>query len=122
PHWNPLTTTTEAHTPQEVWDTGTRHDRLALLKQLRASDSSLAQKLVAESWEAETAAERAAMLEQFGTALGPNDESWLEKCLDDRSKQVREVAARLLSRLPDSAFSQSMAERARASVHFVAGG
>jgi hypothetical protein len=45
------------------------------------------------------------MVLALGVGLSMADEPLLEKLLTDRSKEVRENAARLLSRLPQSAHS-----------------
>src|SRR5690606_16357475 len=66
--------------------------------------------------------QRASFLSALASTLRPEDEEFLEQCLSDRSKGVREEAAHLLSRLSSSAFSQRMAERARRVVRYVAGG
>ena len=41
-----------------------------------------------------------------------DDEPFLESALDDRSREVRQQAADLLTRLPDSRLALRMAERA----------
>ena len=43
----------------------------------------------------------------------PDDEPFLEKTLDDRARDVRDAAASLLARLPQSAFVARMTERAK---------
>ena len=45
--------------------------------------------------------------------LGPDDEPFLERRLDDRARSVREDAAELLDRLPGSARAARMADRLR---------
>ena len=45
--------------------------------------------------------------------LGLADEPFLESCLDDRARPVREEACRLLDRLPGSARAARMADRLR---------
>jgi hypothetical protein len=48
--------------------------------------------------------------------LSPADEPFLESCLKDRSKTVREAAAGLLARLPGSAYVARMTARADAMI------
>lgn len=122
PRWRKLWETTTAGAGVEDWDADSRDNRLATLRRLRLSDRAAALRLVEGAWDSESAADRTALLEQFAHGLAADDEPWLESCLDDRSKQVRTVAAELLSRLPDSAFSRRMAERALASVAITPGG
>lgn len=93
------------------WRTGSRVERKALLRRLRASDPDRARDLVATTWSEESPEERAAFLEAFGEGLGMADEPFLEAALDDRRKEVRRRAAELLARLPESRLVQRMIER-----------
>ncbi len=68
---------------------------------------------IAETWETAGAQERAAAVAGLLAGLGPGDEPFLEECLDDRAKAVREEAQRLLDRLPGSARAARMGERLR---------
>jgi hypothetical protein len=104
------------------WETASRDQRLAMLRRLRLSDRAAASELVDKTWDAESAADRTQLLEKFATGLNADDEPWLESRLDDRSKQVRAVAAELLSRLPESALGRRMADRVLTSVKFTPGG
>lgn len=98
------------------WDTGRPADRVRHLGALRARDAAAGRDLLLESWPQEKASDLAALIAACGTGLGPDDEPWLEKALDDRRAQIREAAARLLAALPGSAWRQRMAERALACV------
>jgi hypothetical protein len=97
-----------------IWDTGGRGQRLAHLERLRATDPGAARAALRGTWASEPAADRAAFLATFGRGLGPADEEFLEEALGDRAKDVRQVAAGLLARLPGSAYGRRMAERAAA--------
>jgi hypothetical protein len=68
---------------------------------------------IEETWETDSAQARAAAVAALVTDLGPDDEGFLERCLDDRAKLVRAEAARLLDRLPGSARGARMAHRLR---------
>ncbi|GAA1406891.1 DUF5691 domain-containing protein [Catellatospora coxensis] len=102
------------------WDTGRAADRVRYLGELRARDAAAGRDLLLEAWPQEKAADLAALIAACGAGLGPDDEPWLEKALDDRRAQIREAAARLLAVLPGSAWRQRMAERALACVHVAA--
>ncbi|TDV53889.1 DUF5691 domain-containing protein [Actinophytocola oryzae] len=97
----------------ERFATGTRADRLALLTDLRATEPDFARTLIEDTWADEQAAVRASLLDTLHTGLSTQDESLLERALDDRAATVRAAAAALLDRLPESQRAQRMAERAR---------
>ncbi|MGI8332258.1 DUF5691 domain-containing protein [Actinomadura scrupuli] len=97
----------------DVWETGTRGQRVARLRGLRAEYPERARTALAETWAKEPAADRVAFLATFEHGLSGADEEFLEHALDDRAKDVRAVAADLLARLPGSAYGERMAERAR---------
>ncbi|RSN41766.1 DUF5691 domain-containing protein, partial [Actinomadura sp. WAC 06369] len=98
----------------EAWRSGTRHRRAAYLSGLRGTDPAAARDLLRETWDREPAPDRAAFLATFAWGLSPGDEEFLEAALDDRGKDVRQLAADLLARLPGAAYGERMAARARA--------
>jgi hypothetical protein len=98
----------------EVWETGTRNQRAAYLTALRHADPAAAREALRETWAKEPAPDRAAFLGTFRAGLSPDDEEFLESALEDRGKDVRQLAADLLARLPGSAYGRRMAARARA--------
>jgi hypothetical protein len=100
----------------DVWETGTRNQRVAHLVRLREVDPAAAREALASTWASEPAPERAAFLATFDRGLSPDDEDFLEAALEDRGKDVRQLASDLLARLPDSAYGRRMAERARGCV------
>jgi hypothetical protein len=97
--------------PDDVWEQGSRPARRELLGRLRRADPAAGRALLASTWEAETADDRAALLEELEHGLGPDDEPFLEAALDDRRKPVRRAAADLLWSLPGSRLAARMAER-----------
>src|SRR5439155_3057610 len=52
------------------------------------------------------------------SGLSPGDEPLLERALDDKRKPVRDAAAKLLARLPSSAFAHRMITRVAALVSY----
>ncbi|MEU6641862.1 DUF5691 domain-containing protein [Saccharomonospora sp. NPDC046836] len=94
--------------------TATRAERLALLATLREVDPQLARGLVEQTWTAEQAASRAALVDTLAIGLSDADEPFLESVLDDRAPTVRAAAAALLDRLPHSRRAARMAQRVRA--------
>jgi hypothetical protein len=68
-----------------------------LLTAVRRADAHRALKMVRASWAADGADERRRFLEVIGEAPTMADEPFLESALDDRSKLVRQAAAKTLS-------------------------
>ncbi|MFF5263063.1 DUF5691 domain-containing protein [Actinomadura viridis] len=97
----------------EVWETGTRQQRVAHLTRLRGTDPAAARAVLRETWSREPAPDRAAYLATFERGLSAGDEEFLEEALEDRGKDVRQLASDLLARLPGSAYGRRMAVRAR---------
>lgn len=97
---------------REDWETGSKAERLRFLRSLREKDPAQARALVSASWKAEPADVRAAAVEALEPGLSMDDEPFLEAALDDRSKEVRRVACRLVSTLAESRLVARMRERA----------
>lgn len=97
--------------PERPWREGNPAQRSEYLRALRARDPVRAREQLAAVWKQEAAQVRQALLAACAVGLSMNDEAWLESCLDDRSKGVRQLAAELLGALPDSAFARRQRER-----------
>lgn len=95
----------------EVWQTGNKPTREALLRELRQSDPVRARELVASTWKEDNAEERTTFIEALKIGLSMADEPFLEAALDDKSKNVRRAIATLLATLPESPFYQRMLQR-----------
>jgi hypothetical protein len=118
PDWAYLTRqggSTTAPDP-EAWELGDIGSRQDHLRAVRAADPAAGRGLLAGSWATEGPAERATLLDALEVGLAAADEEFLEEALGDRRKEVREIAAELLARLPGSAYAARMAERALACV------
>lgn len=92
-----------AGTALETWNSPETVHRLAALHLLRREDPANARALLQACWKAENAETRATLLDGLRSELGPEDEPFLESCLDDRSRAVRSAAADILARLATSA-------------------
>lgn len=99
----------------QTWQTGTRAERLGLLRRLRgeAGLAGRALALLQSTWREESAPDRSLFLEVLEAGLGPADEPFLEAALEDRRKAVHRAAARLLASLRGSALCARMTERLR---------
>ncbi|AGZ44699.1 SWIM zinc finger family protein [Actinoplanes friuliensis] len=100
----------------EIWETGTGGERLAYLTKLRGTDPGAALALLESTWKTEAPEDRARFLGALDIGLSPADDTFLDRALDDRRKEVRETALDLLQRLPGSSLGQRMAARATAAV------
>lgn len=105
-----------------AWETGRRPDRVAYLAALRRTDPAAARELLAEGWTAEAPDDRAEFIAILADGLSDPDEPFLERALDDRRKEIREVAAVFLGRIPTSRYAARMRERIAACVQVRAGG
>jgi hypothetical protein len=106
---------------ESEWETGSFDKRLLMLRQIRLIDPAAARDLLQKTWKDDPAEQRAQFLKEFVTGLTLADEPFLESLLNDRSKQVRSVAADLLARLPGSQFVQRMTVRAMTLLSFKRG-
>lgn len=106
---------------ESVWRTGEKSARQTFLRQLRRTNPTRARELLASTWAEETPEERPMFVSTLGEQLSAVDESFLEAALDDRRKEVRETAARLLARIPTSALVRRMLERASPLLKFTPG-
>ncbi|WP_441245716.1 DUF5691 domain-containing protein [Kitasatospora sp. McL0602] len=125
PDWRFVSRTVAQAAPAEptdrLWQEGLFAERVTHLTRLRRSDPAAALGLLRSTWAAERAEDRLLFLDTLQEGLSPADEEFLEATLTDRSKNVRAMAAELLSTLPGSALAGRMAERARAAVRFEGG-
>ncbi|MGX6605498.1 DUF5691 domain-containing protein [Micromonosporaceae bacterium Da 78-11] len=112
----PVDKDTDTAASDDRWATGSAGQRLGVLTALRGSDPARARELLAGTWAAESAEDRARFLGAFGVGLSIDDDPFLDHALDDRRKEVREAALELLRRLPGSSLGARMAQRARAIV------
>jgi hypothetical protein len=92
------------------WELLATRERALVLKALRAHDPDTARTLLESTWSSDPADARTEFISALEIGLSLADEPFLEAALDDRSKRVREIAADLLSRLPESALVHRMIE------------
>jgi len=123
PRWSwaaPLPATGDER--EALWLTGTRPQRHRLFALLRRTRPDEARRLLERGLAREEAADRAWFIAALGEGLAPADEPLLETALDDRRQEVRAAAARLLARLPGSAFARRMTGRTVPLVRVDGGG
>ncbi|HEV8173921.1 MAG TPA: SWIM zinc finger family protein, partial [Actinoplanes sp.] len=99
-----------------VWQEGSSGERLAYLVRLRGTDAAAARELLEKSWAAESSEDRVRFIAALEIGLSPTDDTFLDRALDDRRREVREAALELLRLLPGSSLGRRMAVRAEAAV------
>lgn len=110
-HWNYASGGSEDVLDIQLWEQGSLEQRKLFLTRLREQDVARARELVATAMTTEAARERSAFIECLATGLSLDDEDLLEATLKDKSKETRQAAAALLSRLPQSRYAQRMIAR-----------
>ncbi len=114
------TTAGESTLDLSTWTTSSHRARRDMLDRLRRTDPAGGRELVASTWTGDTPRDRTAFIAALAVGLSADDEPLLDRALADRRGEVRQAAAGLLARLPDSAFSRRAASRAAAAVKFTA--
>ncbi|TDD43854.1 hypothetical protein E1263_41300 [Kribbella antibiotica] len=114
PDWRFLYAAVADSNDTEPWTHGDPIQRRSWLRDLRRTDPAGALEELREVWPTESAATRTDFLGLLTEGLSTADEEFLETALDDRSREVRRVAAGMLTRLPGSRLGQRMTERLNA--------
>lgn len=87
--------------------------RAAAVATLRSTDPAAGRELVESTWPTDAAGDRRTLLGTLRIGLGPDDEDFLERALDDRAASVRETACTLLDGLPGSRRARRLGELLR---------
>jgi Family of unknown function (DUF5691) len=103
---------------ETLWETKPIDQRSACFRALRKRDPARARELLELRWGNESTKDRASFLPAFEYGLSLGDEVFLERTLDDKGRNARVVAAKLLAHLPGSALCRRMFERARPLLEF----
>ena len=112
PEWNYVVSEDD----EKTWETGSLEARQLFLQKLRREDPDRALELLEKSWKKANSQERATLLQVLETGLNINDQRFLEVVLNDRRKQVRDIAAQLLLQLPKSDLVGRMTQRVRSLI------
>lgn len=101
----------------EKWNTGSLDERVEMLSIARKSDPARALALVNATWKEEPTETRVKFLDCLDDGLSMSDEVFLEEtALNDKRKEVRTVAQRLLRLIPESRYQQRARHRLFSSV------
>jgi hypothetical protein len=98
----------------ENWTTFPKAQRRAFVAGLRHTDPAAGRALIEGVWKTEPAPVRAALVEALAVGLGADDKPFLEKLATDRADSVKQIAVRLIARMPETeGFAQRLAAAAR---------
>ena len=112
--WSWATSNTESIADAvQSFETGNKSARALALQAVRKADPERARTLLESTWKQEAASERKEFINVLADQLSFLDEPFLENALSDRSRDVREQAATMLSSLPESLFNARTRERLR---------
>ena len=109
--WGYVLASTDAPLDEEMWLHGTSEQRLQYLTQMRIRAPEQGRDRLAQEMSSLDARERAQLLAVLEVGISQHDEAFLEQTLSDRSKEVRQTAARLLCCLPESAWISRIKSR-----------
>lgn len=100
---------TVSESVQARWDHGNTEQRRAAFAAMRRDDADAARERLATELPQINARERAEFVGLMREGLAAADEAFLDRLLHDRSKEVRQAAAALLLRLPESRHGRAVA-------------
>jgi hypothetical protein len=102
--------------PEAQFSSSAHQERPTALRRIRERDPKRGRELLQEAWRSERSDARAGLLATLQTGLSVDDEDLLTDALHDGRRDVREVALRLLRRIPGSRFAARWTERAQSTV------
>lgn len=105
---NPTWQTLENLPSPDTWTTGSKEERIAFLNFFREKDSIKTIEVLSATWKKESWRDKVNFLQILKTDLSKADEPFLEDCLYDGKKDIREAAANLLAAIPDSGLVERM--------------
>lgn len=95
----------------ERWQEGSLDERRVLLAAIRKTDRARSLAWLRSTWDTDAPEAREAFLAILAVDVAADDEAFLESALDDKRKPVRQAAADLLARLPESAHARRVLAR-----------
>lgn len=105
---------------EQAWELGDSETRTYALSNIRTIDPLFALELLSSTWKVDSGEDRRRFLYTFHTNLSMEDEDFIEShALEDKRKEVRQLAQELLSKLPNSRWSKRVRRRALECLDFV---
>lgn len=97
----------------ENWETGSKQERLAILRYWRKTDAAQGLALLESTWKTESVSDRVDFLNALSINLSIDDEAFLENSLDAKRQEERKIAAKLLTKLSTSQLVERMFSRVK---------
>ena len=97
----------------ENWETGSKQQRLAILRYWRKTDAKQGLALLESTWKTESVSDKVDFLNALSINLSIDDEAFLEKSLDAKRKEERKTAAKLLAKIANSQLVKRMFNRVK---------
>ncbi len=110
-----------SETNLDDWEAADLDTRIVIFEQARSNDPQKALELLEKEWGSLKPKHKIAFLQKMITGLNEADEAFLENCLYESRKEIRQLASNLLSRLPHSQLNQRMWERLQLFIEFKKG-
>lgn len=104
-------------TNQVAWEDGTKQERISLLHHLRKTQPDEALEAIESTWAEDDWQHRVEYLKTLEHNLSLADEPFLEKCLDEKRKDLRRTAALLLEKIEGSELRKRMWERLKECIN-----
>lgn len=114
PEWQPFLQKPDP----KSWQVASLEERKKILLQVRKTNPEAGLQQLRSTWAEDGWKERHELLKRLETGLSLSDESFLETCLDDKRREIRQTAAQLLALLPGSALSERLQSYARSMLKF----
>lgn len=108
PAWRFATGASATASPDQQWELGSPEQRRAVFERWRVQDAAAARERLGAGFSQLPARERAEFLPLMAAQLSETDEPFIDALLKDRSKEVRQSAAELLLRLPQSRHARAL--------------
>ncbi len=89
-------------TEDVVWEYGTKKQRTTILKHLRRNTPDKAIPLIQSTWSKDSPSQKTTFIKTLSINLSQKDEDFLEFCLKASRKEIRQAAAHLLIKIPNS--------------------
>lgn len=115
---NPVWAIFSSQSDEEVWQYGSLEERLSYFSGFRLKDPEQALVLLTKTWSRESRQTQLHFLSHLFVKTSARDIPFLEACLASPDEAIRQLAAKVLMTLPDSAFAERLTQTFRKLIYF----